>query len=95
MWRGPAWVTVLRDVLLLVLPGAAFIWEAVKDKPSAELLIIYMALLAFPGLAGAIFLARHGGMEGGLGGIEPPSPPSAPPLSQPPPSSSSSSSPGG
>jgi hypothetical protein len=91
VWRGPAWVTVLRDVVLLVLPGVAFIIEALKDKPSTELLVLYMALVSAPGLAGAVTLARHG-----PGGIEPPSPPSAPPLPSPPSSSSpTSSSPGG
>ena len=90
MWRGPAWVTVLRDLVLLVLPGTAFIIEALKDKPAVELLVFYMALVSAPGLAGAVFLARHGS-----GGTEPPSPPSPPPLPSPPSSSSSSSSPGG
>ncbi|MFC5744843.1 hypothetical protein [Actinomadura rugatobispora] len=71
-------------MLLLVLPSGAFILEALKDKPSVELLILYVALVAFPGLAGALTLARHG-----PGGIEPPSspPPSLPPSSQPPSSS--------
>jgi len=77
-------VTVLRDVLLLVLPSAAFVWEALKDKPSVELLILYVGLVAFPGLAGAITMARHG-----PGGTAPPSPPppSLPPSSSPPSSS--------
>lgn len=86
MWRGPAWVTVLRDVLLLVLPSGAFAWEAMKDKPSPELLIVYMALLACPWIASVVFLARHS-----PGGIEPPSQTSLPPPPpvQPPSSSSS------
>lgn len=84
LWRGPAWVTVLRDVLMLVLPSGAFVWEVLKDKPSVELLILFMALLSFPGLAGVLTLARNG-----HGGIEPPSsePPSLPPSPQPPSSS--------
>lgn len=90
MWRGPAWVTVVRDLACLVLPGTAFIIEALKDKPAVELLVLYMALVSVPGLAGAVFLARHGPSA-----IEPPSPPSAPPLPSQPPSSSSPSSPGG
>lgn len=88
MWRGPAWVTVLRDVACLLLPGAAFIIEALKDKPAVELLILYMALVSVPGLAGALALARQG-----HGGIEPPSPPSVPPASSPPSSSSSTTAP--
>ena len=92
MWRGPAWVTVLRDVVLLVLPGAAFIIEALKKQPDVGLLVLYMALVSAPGLAGAVFLARNGP---GPGGIEPPSSPPAPPLPSPPSSSSpTSSSPG-
>jgi hypothetical protein len=77
-------VTVLRDLACLLLPGTGFILEVLKDKPSVELLILFMALVAFPGLAGALTLARSG-----PGGIEPPSPPSAqlPPSSQPPSSS--------
>jgi hypothetical protein len=83
-------VTVLRDVVLLVLPGAAFIIEALKKQPNVELLVLYMALVSAPGLAGAVFLARNG-----PGGIEPPSSPPAPPLPSPPSSSSpTSSSPG-
>ena len=85
MWRGPAWVTVIRDLACLVLPGIGFIIEALKDKPSVELLVLYMALTSAPGLAGAVFLARHG-----PGGTAPPSPPSPPPPSPPPPPSSSS-----
>jgi hypothetical protein len=81
-------VTVLRDMLLLILPSAAFVWEAVKDKPSIELLILYMALVAFPGLAGALALARNG-----AGGTEPPSPQPPPPLPPPRSQPSSSSSP--
>lgn len=87
MWRGPAWVTVVRDLACLVLPGVAFIIEALKDKPSIELLVLYMALVSVPGLAGAVFLARHGPAPGA---IEPPRPPSPelPPSPQPPSSSS-------
>ncbi|MEV4000988.1 hypothetical protein [Actinomadura sp. NPDC049753] len=81
---------MLRDVLLLVLPSGAFAWEALKDKPSVELLILYMALLACPWIASVIFLARHW-----PGGIEPPSQPSLPPPSPAPPPSSSSSMPQG
>jgi hypothetical protein len=83
-------MTVVRDVACLVLPGIAFIIEALKDKPSLELLVLYMALVSVPGIAGAVFLARNG-----PGGIEPPSPTPPPPLSSPPPSPSSSSSPSG
>ncbi|MFD0902322.1 hypothetical protein [Actinomadura sediminis] len=83
MWRGPAWVTVVRDLACLVLPGTAFIIEALKDKPSVELLVIYMALVSMPGLAGAVALARHGPGTG---------PPSSPPPPLPPSSPSSSSS---
>ena len=85
MWRGPAWVTVVRDLACLVLPGVGFIIEALKDKPSVELLVLYMALVSVPGLAGAVFLARHG-----PGGTAPPSPPSLPPSSSSEPPSSSS-----
>lgn len=85
LWRGPAWLTIVRDLVCLVLPGIAFIIEALKDKPSVELLVLYMALVSVPGVAGVAFLARHGGTE-------PPSPPPAAPLSSPPPPSSSSSS---
>ncbi|MGI5423050.1 hypothetical protein [Actinomadura luteofluorescens] len=74
-------------MVLLVLPGAAFIIEALKDKPSVELLVLYMALVSAPGLAGAVFLARNGPAPGA---IEPPSSPS-PPLPPAPPSASSSS----
>ncbi|MEU9839748.1 hypothetical protein AB0C69_11060 [Actinomadura sp. NPDC048032] len=82
---------MLRDALLLVLPSGAFAWEAMKDKPSPELLIVYMALLACPWIASVIFLARHS-----PGGIDPPSPPSLPPSQPvPPPSSSSSMQQGG
>lgn len=89
MWRGPAWVTVLRDLACLLLPGVAFIIEALKDKPAVELLILYMALVSVPGLAGAVFLARHGPGHG-PGGTEPPQSPSPPqpPFPQPPSSSS-------
>lgn len=87
MWRGPAWVTVVRDLVLLALPSVAFIIEALKDKPSVELLIVYMTLAASPGLLGAVTMAR-----GGRGGIEPPSSPPQPPLSPPPSSPSPSSS---
>lgn len=87
MWRGPAWVTVVRDLACLVLPGIAFIIEALKAKPSVELLVLYMALVSVPGLAGAVFLARHGPAPGA---IEPPPSPSPPPGSVPPSASSSS-----
>ncbi|GGV34285.1 hypothetical protein GCM10010182_67740 [Actinomadura cremea] len=87
MWRGPAWVTVVRDLACLVLPGTAFIIEALKDKPSVELLVIYMALVSMPGLAGAVALARHGP------GTGPPSPPSVSPPSPSSPSSSSTTAP--
>lgn len=90
MWRGPAWLTIVRDVACLVLPGVAFMVEVFKEKPSVELLIVYMGLVAVPGLAGAVTLARHGG-----GGTEPPPSPSAPPPVSPPSPSSSSSSQGG
>lgn len=88
MWRGPAWVTVVRDLACLVLPGIAFLFEALKDKPSVELLVLYMALVSVPGLAGAVFLARHG--PPGPGGTEPPQLPSPPPPSSSQPPSSSS-----
>lgn len=84
MWRGPAWLTILRDLACLVLPGIAFLAEAFKDKPSVELLVIYMGLLSFPGLAGAVTLARHG-----PGGTAPPSPPPVSPPSSSPSSTSS------
>lgn len=87
MWRGPAWVTVVRDLVCLVLPGIAFLVEALKDKPSVELLVLYMALVSVPGLAGAVFLARHGPAPGGT--EPPPSPSPPPPSSSQPPSSSS------
>lgn len=85
MWRGQDWVKVVRDLALIVLPSAAFVWEALKDKPSVELLLLYMALVSFPGLSGVWFLARHGG--GGTGSLPPPSP-DQPPSPLPPSSSS-------
>ncbi|HWB36769.1 MAG TPA: hypothetical protein VHA75_12160 [Rugosimonospora sp.] len=78
-------MTVVRDLACLVLPGIAFLFEALKDKPSVELLVLYMALVSVPGLAGAVFLARHG-----PGGTEPPQLPSPPPPSSSQPPSSSS-----
>ncbi|HEY9367008.1 hypothetical protein [Streptomyces sp.] len=80
-------MTVLRDLACLVLPGLAFIIEALKEKPSVELLVLYMALVSVPGLAGAVFLARNGH---GPGAIEPPPSPSPPPPPSPLPPSSSS-----
>ncbi|TYK45143.1 hypothetical protein [Actinomadura decatromicini] len=78
----------MRDLALIVLPSTAFVWEALKDKPSVELLLLYMALISFPGLSGAWFLARHGG--GGTGSLPPP-PPEQPPSPLPPSSSSTAS----
>jgi hypothetical protein len=85
VWRGRDWVKVVRDLALIVLPSAAFVWEALKDKPSVELLLLYMGLISFPGLSGAWFLARHGG--GDTGSPLPPSP-EQPPSPLPPSSSS-------
>jgi hypothetical protein len=86
-------MTVVRDLLLLVAPGIAFIIEALKKQPSVELLILYMAFMSTPGIAGALFLARNGGPP--PSDTVPPPSESPPPLSsQPGPSSSPSSSSG-
>lgn len=90
MWRGPAWVTVVRDLACLLLPGVGFVIEALKDKPSVELLLLYMALVSVPGLAGAMFLARHGTGNGGTEPAQSSSP--QPPSSPKPPSSSTTAS---
>lgn len=94
MWTGRAraLITVLRDLLLLVAPGAAFIIEALKKEPSTELLILYLVLMGAPGVASSLFLARNGDGGAGLdgGGIGSASPP-LPPAQQPPPPPSTSS----
>lgn len=81
MWKRLRELLVLgRDAALFVLPGIGFWNEVFKPMPAMELLILYMALMSTPGVAGAVWLARHG--------IEPPSSPSAPRSSSSPASSS-------
>lgn len=79
MWRGPAWLTVLRDVVCLALGGWGVWHEAVQDKPEVLILTFFGGLMVAPGLFAAHWLAQSG-----IGA--PSSPPPAPSSQQPPPS---------
>lgn len=82
MWKGPAWLTMARDVMSYALGAFLLLYEALWAKPvSTPVLVAATALMGLPGILGGTWLTR-GGSE--------PSPPQS--LESPPPSPSSSSS---
>lgn len=82
MWKGPAWLTMARDVFSYALGAFLLLYEALWAKTvSTPVLVAAAALMGLPGILGGTSLGR-GGSE--------PSPP--PPLESEPPSPSSSSS---
>lgn len=86
MWRGPAWLTITRDVTFLVIGAAGVVWQGfVVPKPSAVLIGVFALVMAGPGIFATVWLAQSGTGS--------PSPP--PPLPPPSPSSSPPSSPAG
>lgn len=85
MWRGPAWLTMTRDVVFLLLGAAGVIWQGfVVPRPSAALIGVFALIMAGPGIMAAVWLAQSATAA--------PSPPPPPPPS---PSPSSSASPSG
>lgn len=76
MWRGPAWLTVLRDMVCFGLGGWGVIHEALRDKPEVMVLTFFGVLMVAPSVLAAHWLAQSG-----IGGpsSEPPQPPSASP----------------
>lgn len=82
MWKGPAWLTMARDVMSYLLGAFLLLYEALWAKaPDTSVLVAATALMGLPGILGGTWLTR-GGSE--------PSPPQS--LEPEPPSPTSSSS---
>lgn len=82
MWRGPAWLTVLRDLLCLILGVSGVIYEETSGKPDLSRLVFFALLIVAPGALALAWLGRTG------------SAPSSPPAEEPQPPLSSPSSEG-
>lgn len=78
MWKGPAWATVLRDLLLLAIGSFGILHEELTGQASIPLLVVYTTLMGVPGAAATLWLGRTG------------SPSSSPPVDPSPPASPSS-----
>lgn len=76
MWKGPAWLTVLRDMACLPVGAWGVIHEELKLHPNAGLIIVYFVAMISPGVLGALLLGRTGMLFS--------QPPSQPSLSSPP-----------
>lgn len=77
MWRGPAWVTIMRDLVCLGLGVWGVVHEELSGKPNLGVLALYGVLMVAPGALATLWLAQSG-----TGSASPPSPPepSPPPL---------------
>lgn len=78
MWKGPAWLTVTRDLVCLALGVWGVIHEELSPHPSVEVMGLYGVLMVAPGVLAAWLLGRTGPPS-----LPPPSPPSSPSLSSP------------
>jgi hypothetical protein len=82
VWKGPAWLTMARDITSYALGAFLLLYEALWAKAvSTPVLVAATALMGLPGILGGTWLGRGGSEQ---------SPPPA--LESEPPSPSSSSS---
>lgn len=82
LWRGPAWLTVVRDVLFLLIGSAGVVWQGfVVPRPSVPLIGVFALMMAGPGIFAAWWMIGQGGQPFGTGSpsLPPQQPPSQPP----------------
>lgn len=83
MWRGPAWLTVLRDLVCLLVGVGGVVWEELSGKADLGRLTFFALLMIAPGVLAAVWL--------GQSGTAPPSSPPQPEVSPSPSPSTGSS----
>lgn len=83
MWRGPAWMTIVRDLVCLAVGVWGVIHEELSGKADLGRLAFFAVLMVVPGALATVWLAQSGTAS--------PSPPSPPEPSPSPPASSGGS----
>jgi hypothetical protein len=78
VWKGPAWLTVLRDLVCLALGVWGVVHEELSAHPSVEVMGFCGVLMVAPGVLAAWLLGRTGSPS-----LPPPSPPASPLPSSP------------
>lgn len=79
MWRGPAWLTVVRDVLCIALGTVGAVREIWGGTPDLALMAFYGGLILGPGALATDRLGRTGSQSQPSATDSPPSS-SSPPL---------------
>jgi hypothetical protein len=70
VWKGPAWLTVLRDLVCLVAGVLGLAHEELSPHPNLQIMAFFGLLMTAPSLLGAWLLGRTGTLFSA-----PPSPP--------------------
>lgn len=60
MWRGPAWLTVVRDLVCLGVGVWGVIHEELSGHPNLGVLALYGVLMVAPGALATVWLAQSG-----------------------------------
>lgn len=62
------WLSVVRDLISIAVGAFGLIHSQLTGQSSTELLIVYTALLGYPGLFQIIELKKKGGSDSSNGG---------------------------
>ena len=62
------WLSVIRDLISMAVGAFGLIHSQITGQSSTELLIVYTALLGYPGLFQIIELKKKGGSDSSNGG---------------------------